>query len=224
MVDYWEKEGLAPRTRVVLIKLLDRYYKFKNRSDSEIVALKRMITKQVPPNPPKSLTKAETKKLIQTWDKLYPEHHGLVTIGLHTGMRIGEVMGLRWKDVDIVKGRISVLHSYDGPTKSGKGRLIQISKTLAQSLQKRDNYLGSSVEDLVFRRFDVNPKLKRACGRAGIAPITYHTLRHTFATLALESGQNIKTISTVLGHASVTTTLDIYWSVIDDRLNLEFIE
>lgn len=225
MVQIWQRAGLAPRSIKTLISLSHRYYVWKGLPDPDSKALSQLISKQIPPNPPKALTKNESKKLIETWDSLYPEHVGLVTLGLHGGVRIGEAFGLRWEDVDFVRGRIQILRSYDGPTKNGRGRLIQMSNFLAQSLLKRDNYIGRSVKEPVFRRFNVNPKLKRACGRAGIKPVTFHALRHTFATLALESKTNsIKAISTTLGHSSVKTTLDTYWHVLGDRLDLDFLD
>lgn len=223
-VNWWANEGVGPRTQIMLLGVLNKYYKFKKIEDPNLIQLKKMVVGLVPADPPKAITKDEAHRLIKTWDDLYPKHQGIVTLGLHTGVRVGEAFGLRWKDIDFVKNRIQVIRSYDGPTKNGKGRLIPMSRVLEGTLIKKENYLGKNLESLVFQRFDINPKLKRTCSKAGIKPITYHALRHTFATLALESGQSIKAVSSILGHSSVKTTIDIYWNILDERLDMGFIE
>jgi integrase len=224
MVQIWQSEGLAPRTIQALIGLSSRYYRWRGQPDLESAALSRVIGKQIPPDPPKALTKEQAHKLIVAWEETEPDYHGFISLGVHGGLRIGEVFGLRWGDIDLLKGRIQVLHSYDGPTKSGRGRIVPMSNHLSKCFQINHSYLGSSVDQHLFKRFQVNRKLNRACERAGIPIITYHALRHTFATLALESGQSIKAVSTILGHASVKTTLDVYWNVLPETLDLEFIE
>lgn len=224
MVQIWQKDGLSPRSIQALIGLSARYYKWRQLPDLESTALSRVIGKQIPPDPPKAITKEQAHKLIEVWENTEPNYHGFISLGVHGGLRVGEVFGLRWKDIDILKGRIQVLHSYDGPTKSGRGRIVPMSKHLSTALVRSDTYLGSGIDQYLFKRFQVNRKLNRACERAGIPIITYHALRHTFATLALESGQSIKAVSTILGHASVKTTLDIYWNVLPETIDLEFIE
>jgi site-specific recombinase XerD len=73
--------------------------------------------------------------------------------------------------------------------------------------------------------FDPNPLLKEACKRAGIrGDITFHTLRHTFATLALESGASPKLVQLTMGHAKLSTTLDLYWNVCGEKLDMSFLD
>lgn len=224
LVQRWQKAKLSPRTIKQLISLSSRYYRFKGLADTESSALCKIITRQIPPSLPKALTKKQAQRLIIVWEETEPKHTALLTLGLHGGVRIGEAFGLQWEDIDFVQGKIQILRSYDGPTKSGRGRIIPMSRSLEQTLIKSDNYMRGSTDQFVFKRFNVNPKLKRACKKADIKPITYHALRHTFATLALESGQSIKAVSTILGHASVKTTLDIYWNILSEKLDLSFIE
>lgn len=215
-------EKLAPRTIKTLIRLLGEEVK----PLGVVLPLKAATTqimRSVQVEEAKALTKEQSMLLLEAChgDEIYLP----VLLALHTGMRRGEVFGLKWADVDIFKGEIKVHRSYDGPTKNGKSRVVPISLRLEKVLldkipMKADN----SSESVVPGIFDPNPGLRGACRKAGIEPINFHALRHTFATLALEAGRSPRKVQQVLGHTALSTTLNIYWSVNQEKMDTEFLE
>ena len=146
---------------------------------------------------------------------------------LMTGLRRGEICGLQWSDFDGDAGTLKVcrtLHSQrkgeytTGETKTNQGmRTIILPHSVTEILQRRkvDAISQWIFPDPVKPEGPVDPNaayrhMKTLLQRAGLPSIRFHDLRHTFATLALESGMDVKTLSAMLGHVSAATTLDIY--------------
>jgi integrase len=137
-----------------------------------------------------------------------------------TGLRRGELIALRWRDVDFQRSSIRVSGSYANgrltTPKSGRGRVVpmvpELASVLAQLGQRLD-FVGD--DDLVFpgdhgRYLDGSALRRRfvtACERAGLRPIRFHDLRHTFGTLAVRGAESIVELQTWLGHAEVRTTM-----------------
>lgn len=151
-----------------------------------------------------------------------------VLFALETGMRIGEISGLKWSDIDWERREIQVkrtvqrLTDEKGRSKIVEGtpktlsscRTIPLSKRLYQLLwQKKrasaDAYIISNSEKSIDPRV-LRYQFRELTRAAGVSEVTFHTLRHTFATRCLESGVNVATISALLGHHSVKMTLDVY--------------
>lgn len=156
-----------------------------------------------------------------------------------TGCRRGESLGIRWADVDLDKGRVLLFQTISAinheivlapRTKSGKPRPIEIDTTTIASLRavrKRQAeerlLLGPDYkdQDLVFARPDGTPQhpehlsnaFDRRVARYKLPRIRLHDLRHTWATLALQAGVDVKIVSERLGHTSTKITWDIYQHV-----------
>jgi integrase len=177
-----------------------------------------------------TLTKKEIVALTRSCKASDPGLHLALVIASQTGMRRGEVFGLQWGDIDIMKGTITVQRSYDGPTKSGRSRVIPISFALEKVILAHPGFIsynclqGARKQNIIPVTFDPGPRLKKACREAGVREITFHALRHTFATLALEAGRSPKLVSVQLGHAAVSTTINLYWSVTGEALDLGFLD
>jgi integrase len=163
-------------------------------------------------------------------DRLYAAYR----LAAMTGLRRGELLGLRWRDVDLDGGRLAIVQTLIGKrefsqpkTDRGRRNVELDSGTVAMLREHRKIQLEErlawgpayeSKHDLVFSREDGSPtwpqSLSRAFERhaedAGMPVIRFHDLRHTHATLALSAGVHPKVVSERLGHASVAITMDTY--------------
>lgn len=145
-------------------------------------------------------------------------------IELATGLRRGELLGLKWQDIDWKNGIIKVrrqIARMDGqiveaPLKTKNSyRTVTISPQAIEVLKQQranthDQYVFPSPNGGPISPDSVNNTLKRVLARAGIPKVRFHDLRHTFATIALQNGVDIKTVSGMLGHFSAGFTLDTY--------------
>jgi len=155
-----------------------------------------------------------------------------ILLASYTGLRIGEICGLAWNDVDLVNGVIHVSRTVrriqchepeaaartavvTGSVKSDRsGRSIPLPACILQLFQEhRETSAGEYV--FAYRGHPLEPRtlqyrFKALLKKAGLADINFHALRHTFATRCLELNFDIKTLSEILGHASAKMTLDRY--------------
>lgn len=212
VVNQWEEQGLKPGTIRVLANILRKYIEWETGNIVKIT-VPRGQQEEV-----KAWSKAEAEKAIRVCKKIDETFYPILAFALNTGMRKGEIFGLRWGDTDIFLGKIKVQRSYDGPTKNGKARVIPMSDALAILLEKR--YLVGRQDTNVFIAMDVNYRLKRLCREAKVPKITFHGLRHTFATLLLEENISPKKVQYLLGHSNVSTTLDLYWHIGKEEVDL----
>jgi integrase len=157
-------------------------------------------------------------------DALPEDERALWATALYGGLRRGELMALRWKDVDLGAGLIRVERSYDPkagqfitPKSRAGTRKVPIASALREYLIAHKLRTGGS-HGLVFATrngtpFDswqVKGRADKAWKAARLTPIGLHESRHTFASLMIAAGVNAKALSTYMGHASITITLDRY--------------
>jgi integrase len=143
---------------------------------------------------------------------------------LYAGLRRGELLALRWEDVDLAGGVIRVERSYDDkgrveiePKSRAGRRTVPIVGVLRDTLieqkarQGRDTGLvfGSNA-DTPLVPSNLWRRAQRAWERAGLEPIGLHEARHTFASVLIAAGVNAKAITSYMGHASIQTTYDLY--------------
>lgn len=157
-------------------------------------------------------------------DALPAEDRALWATAFYAGLRRGELRALRWADVDLGRSEIRVARSWDereGPIapKSDAGtRTVPILAVLRDHLDALKIATGRDGDDLVFGRSasvpfpasTISKRGRRAFAAAGLAPITLHECRHTFASLLIDAGVNAKAIQTFLGHSTIQTTFDYY--------------
>jgi integrase len=167
----------------------------------------------------------------------------LYVLAVTTGMRAGELLGLRWQDIDIERGSLLVR----GGVSEGEGGLVLAETKTAHSRCRialahvaldalwvhrlRQNERRLAIEaiwdgslDLVFPNTLgrlMNPsdlrgkkRFKAHLQRLGLPEMRFHDLRHTCATLLLSRGGNIKIVSEMLGHADIGTTLRVYGHIL----------
>ena len=166
-------------------------------------------------------------------------HWPIWYLAANTGMRRGELVGLRWRDVDLDAGRLSVRSATisvgyevcrsDPKTRRGNRTIDLDDRTLAmlrehrrgQDAERHAQSLGGHA-DLVFTKPDgltyhpehVRQAFDRRVARTEVPRIRFHDLRHTHATLLLKAGVSPKVVSERLGHATVAFTMDVYAHVI----------
>jgi integrase len=140
---------------------------------------------------------------------------------LYAGLRLGELMALRWEDVDLGAGKLRVSRSWDPkegmiePKSRASVRTVPIATVLRDYLT--EHRMDSTGEGLVFGRSESKPfgywVIRRSIKRwegLGLEPITPHAARHTFAALMIAAGVNAKALSTYMGHANIAVTYDRY--------------
>ena len=157
-------------------------------------------------------------------DNVNPVYYTLFLTAVMTGVRRGELLALQWGDIDWNSNQISVRRSiYRGelvnPKSKNSIRRIVITPILRQALEQH-RLLGRKSElGLIFSQESglpldpdnlINREFRPALDRAGLRRIRFHDLRHSYASLLISQGENIKFIQSQLGHSSAKTTLDRY--------------
>lgn len=157
------------------------------------------------------LTEEEATALLQSSSGWLKE---MILIGLQTGLRFGEIIALDWDDLDFSIKKISVRRGVArgimGSTKSNKIREIPMSNAIAELLIKRYKSKGLVFvpdHDSYLTHNLCHKELKRACRRAGLREIGWHTLRHSFASHLAQNGVSLKVIQELLGHSNIVTTM-----------------
>jgi integrase len=155
----------------------------------------------------------------------------VVSIGVLTGLRIGEILGLRWKRIDLLHFTLEVAENYSSgefgsPKTKSSRRVIPISSALARLLENhRVGMNPASPEELVFHTPKGTPlsdknlynrELAPACDQIGQPRISWHSFRHVHATLLSDTGESLKTAQSLLGHSHLETTLAVYTHTIPD--------
>jgi integrase len=172
----------------------------------------------------KFLDQAELERLLAT---SYPENaFGSIESALYltaamTGLRQGELLGLRWRDVDFEAQRVRVVAPYvrgefGDPKSEGSGRSVPLASRVVEALGAlRERSLYAADGDLVFGHPETGYPLDRsklvrrfraALRRAEVRRVTFHELRHTFGTRMAAAGVPLRTIQHWMGHADAKTT------------------
>ena len=176
------------------------------------------------------LSLPDHKKLLNAISSAPTLHNIGIMIALCCGLRIGEVCALQWKDVDMARRIITVastagrIYNCDlmateqyvsTPKTRNSNREIPISPLLFKALnvvkkqQRVEKYVvGEGIKPKEPRTY--RETFSRILKRLEIPSIVFHGLRHTFATRCIESGCDYKTVSVILGHSNVATTLNLY--------------
>lgn len=159
-------------------------------------------------------------------------------IACYAGARLGEVASLRWRHIGAdAEGRatLTIALSWEGPLKARyeddeeAARVLPLDPELAAILRAWHDVTGGGPDDrivrvngepLVEKREDMAAKTRSACRRAGLAPLTFHALRASYATIAAGAGLPIDKLRSLLGHTDIETTA-IYLRTDSDRARLD---
>ncbi|MBP3761011.1 MAG: site-specific integrase [Ruminococcus sp.] len=249
-------QGLSPKTIANLHRCLHKAMKqavlehYIDFNPCDAINLPRNEKPQI-----EILTREEQQRLMYT---SYNFRYGIfIRLTLATGIRLGELLGLRWEDIDTKNSMLNIRRTlnrlpkvdYNGSgnsteiviqepkTKNSVRSIPLIRNLLNELLQWRNvqladshsagnaycdsgfivtNLTGGYIEPRTFK--DYYDEILEA---SGLEHYTFHALRHTFASRALEQGMDNKTLSTILGHHSVAFTLDTYTHVLDSQKHEE---
>jgi integrase len=159
------------------------------------------------------LPRDETERLLSWARANAPEEFPLYATAIYTGARMGELYGLRWSDVDLDGGLITIRRSYDRAfTKSKKVRRVRINRQL--SIILRDWRTRCPAGELVFARAKGGMRARerppvgfeKHLTAARCRPVHFHGLRHTAASLMVMSGISLRAVQVTLGHSTIQVT------------------
>jgi len=175
-----------------------------------VPALKWLL--RAPPPTFDFLTFEEAERLVAGSS---PEWRAMIVVALKTGLRHGELLALRWEDIDLVAGRLMVRRSLSGKRidtpKNHKSREVALSDEAIWALKAHRHLRGELVfcdeKGQLLTRYACKWPLWQACKRAGIRLVGWHTLRHTFASHLVMRGAPLKAVQELLGHADITMTM-----------------
>jgi integrase len=233
-------DGLSPRTvqyvHVTLHKALKQAIAdgLIPRNATEAVKPPQVRREELRP-----LTAEQVKVLFEAakGDRL----EALYVLAITTGLRQGELLGLKWDDIDLEVGTLQVRRTLttakggpvlSAPNTKGSRRTVRLSQTalevlrshLERQLEEIDRagdlwhenglIFASEVGEPLGRQYVTARRFKPLLKRAGLPEIRFHDLRHTCATLLLSKNVNPKIVSEMLGHATIAITLDTYSHVL----------
>jgi len=168
------------------------------------------------------LNSSEVQRLLTS---LLDPCHTIVLVAVLTGMRIGEILALRWKRLDLLRGSIVIRETvsegrFGSPKTRSSRRDVPMSGPVLKAFEvHRSQSRQTGPEDLVFasrKQTPLNPKnllrrvLRPACEVLKLPAITWHSFRHTHATLLGEVGESLRTAQAILGHSDLETTLNVH--------------
>lgn len=224
-------KGLAPKTVNSVLSLMRNILEFAAREKNIPIADTKDISVKQPQKPMRILSRAEQQRLSgYLRENLTPCNMGIL-LCLYTGLRIGEICALTWEDILIEEQclyihqtmqRVQIKGNVERkteviilPPKSNCSiRRIPIPDEIRQlllTIPKQDKaYLLTGMVHSYVEPRNMENRFKAVTRECDISDINFHALRHTFATRCVELGFDVKSLSEILGHASVNITMNRY--------------
>ena len=178
----------------------------------DLKTIPRVKWMKVEPPPFDFLTPEESERLLAAVDA---DNYAIVATALKTGLRRGELLALRWEDVDLVAAKIlvrrSVWKGHVTAPKSWKHREVPMTPQLVAVLKRHRHLKGPLVfcddAGALLSKDQVKRILPRASRKAGLREVKWHMLRHTFASQLVVKGVPLKAVQELLGHSTIQMTM-----------------
>lgn len=197
-----------------------------------LIRINPAIGCKLPPKKSREMKVLTPSEIVRFLDRAKEEgYYELFLLELGTGMRRGEILALKWSDLNFTTGELRIerqVNVFNGeqiisePKTKASIRTIILPPSLLQILSEYKKTVDSEwifplpIDSSKTRHPSaVRKRLQIMLERAGCPKVRFHDLRHTFATMALENGMDVKTLSTTIDHVSSETTIDIYSHITD---------
>ncbi|MBP3924151.1 tyrosine-type recombinase/integrase [bacterium] len=231
LVEGYSGAGLAPKTVLSIVSVLKSVFEYADQYGKYDVADIRKLTVKQPQKSMRVLSISEQQKLSQyLCNDLTLINLGIL-VCLYTGVRIGEICALKWEDISFEEQYLYVhktMQRIQNEKDAEKKTFIWIStpksdcsirkiplpdelfKLLTKARCPDNTYFLTGLEDSFIEPRTLQNRFKAAIHICAIQDANFHALRHTFATRCVELGFDVKSLSEILGHASVNITLNRY--------------
>lgn len=222
---------LSSKTVIDVLILLKQAVNYLNENGNPLPRAVKFILPKMKVKKVQTFTFGQIKKIYKA---LSPQIHGedtAILLAIMTGMRIGELCGLKWGDIDFAFSTITVSRTVsrikssqtrfgertmlcvDTPKTENSVRIIPLNEASMEFLKsmhkEKENFLVTGSTRIPDPR-NVYNRYKRLLNELGLPDYTFHALRHTFATKCVEVGFDPKSLSEILGHADVSITMRRY--------------
>ena len=224
-------KGLAPKTVNSILSLLRNILEFAAREKGIPIADTKDISVKQPQKPMRILSRAEQQRLSEYLrENLTPCNMGIL-LCLYTGLRIGEICALTWTDI-LIEEQCLYIHQtmqrvqVEGNTEKKTEVVIlppkndcsirripipdEIKQLLLSTQKQNKAYLLTGMVHSYMEPRNMENRFKSVTRECNIRDVNFHALRHTFATRCVELGFDVKSLSEILGHASVNITMNRY--------------
>lgn len=200
------KRGLSPKSVNNYLSILSKCLKSAQETDV-LKTLPRIKRLKPPPQKFDFLTEEETDILLQHAAGMW---HDMILLAVRTGLRFGELIALKWEDIDLKPHILTVsrniVHGIEGSPKNNKTRTIPLTQSVVEMLsqRKRDSkYILHNNNGKLLYYTHCLKHLHKICKFAGLRTISWHVLRHTFASHLAAKGISVFAIKELLGHSDI---------------------
>lgn len=220
-----QSEKLKRETVIGITKVISQSFKYaleeKYISENPYYGIK--VPKDRGIKEIKIFTKEEAEKILDVkgFSKLKKD---IINLAYRTGMRIGEILALKWEDINFQNHFLTVrrtLSGYDNEslpeicepkTRASRRRidLDEVCMHMFNSIERNGEYVFHKADGTILSRQCITSSFKRMCKSANVTYRSFHCLRHTHASILLAGGVHPKIVQERLGHAKISTTMDTY--------------
>lgn len=223
--------GLSPKTVSDVLSIIRSILQYAGKKEVQIACDAKAIRIKKEVKNMRVLSRSEQDRLCQY---LYanPDSYNIgILVSLFTGLRVGEICALRWEDISLDEQTIYIHHTMqrvqDRSSEKSKTRVIvttpksacsirsiplpaNLVRFISSNISERTGYFLTGNNANFVEPRTMQNRLRKVLSASSIEPANYHALRHTFATRCIELGFDVKSLSEILGHASVNITMNLY--------------